>query len=291
MQSKDNSFSILFESRLQGLGTNQALDHVLPLLLLANRMSKIQSISQEQMVSLKEKLTNDILSISSKLASLRIYDEDDITRLRYCVCVFIDESLMKNEIFMNSFWANNTLTIRLFNENLGGNKFFGIMDKWFENPTKNKDLLEVVYACLTLGYRGKYDLENDCNEKIGYLCESIASAIAPLISSEEEILFKKAYTPSKPDNILKNFTFGGARTLTILAALAAVALSFIYSIYTLDKEKGEIQVSGTYNLKTIKYECKNDESICKEAYFKVLDFAKDSIKFYNQKEVYNYKIK
>jgi len=33
------------------------------------------------------------------------------------------------------------------------------------------------------------------------------------------------------------------------------------------------------------------ESICKEAYFKVLDFAKDSIKFYNQKEVYNYKIK
>ena len=50
------------------------------------------------------------------------------------------------------------------------------------------------------------------------------------------MLFKKAYTPSKPDTRLKNFTFGGARILTILAALAAVALSFIYSIYTLDKE-------------------------------------------------------
>ena len=236
MQSKDNSFSILFESRLQGLGTNQALDHVLPLLLLANRMSKIQNISQEQMVGLKEKLTNDILSITSKLASLRIYDEDDITRLRYCVCVFIDESLMKNELFMNSFWANNTLTIRLFNENLGGNKFFGIMEKWFENPAKNKDLLEVVYACLTLGYRGKYDLENDCNEKIGYLCESIASAIAPLISSDEDTLFKKAYTPSKPDNILNNFNFGGAKALAILIAIIAVALSFMYSIYSLDKE-------------------------------------------------------
>ena len=62
-----------------------------------------------------------------------------------------------------------------------------------------------------------------------------------------------------------------------------------YSI--LNIERVEIQVSGTYNLKTIKYECKNDESICKEAYFKVLDFAKDSIKFYNQKEVYSYKIK
>ncbi|MCD8213081.1 MAG: type IVB secretion system protein IcmH/DotU [Campylobacter sp.] len=236
MQNQDKSFSILFESKLQGLGTNRALDSVLPLLLLANRMSKIQNISQEQMAILKERFINDILSISSKLASLEIYDEDDITRLRYCICVFIDESLMKNEIFINSFWANNTLTIRLFNENLGGNKFFGIMDKWFENPTKNKDFLEVVYACLILGYRGKYDLENDCNEKIGYLCESIASAITPLIGSDEETMFKKAYTPLKPDSILSRFNFGKSKIGIIALALLAIVLSFIYSIYSLDKE-------------------------------------------------------
>ena len=96
--------------------------------------------------------------------------------------------------------------------------------------------MKFVYACLTLGYRGKYDLENDCNEKIGYLCESIASAIAPLIGSDEDTLFKKAYSPSKPDNILKKFTFGGTRTLVILMAIVAVALSFMYSIYSLDKE-------------------------------------------------------
>ena len=60
--------------------------------------------------------------------------------------------------------------------------------------------------------------------------------------------------------------------------------------YTLDKDKGEIQVAGSYNLKTLKHECKEDLSICKEAEFKVLDFAKNIIKFYNQKEVYNYKV-
>ena len=60
--------------------------------------------------------------------------------------------------------------------------------------------------------------------------------------------------------------------------------------YTLDKDKGEIQVAGSYDLKTLKYECKEDLSICKEAEFKVLDFAKNIIKFYNQKEVYNYKV-
>ncbi|MEH1009844.1 DotU family type IV/VI secretion system protein [Campylobacter concisus] len=74
------------------------------------------------MQNLREKLINDILSTTSKISNLGIYEEDDIIRLRYCLCVFIDESLLKNEIFMNSFWANNTLTTRFFNENLGGNK-------------------------------------------------------------------------------------------------------------------------------------------------------------------------
>ena len=224
----------MFESKLHGLGTNQALDHILPLLLLANRMSKIQSISQEQMVSLKEKLTNDILSISSKLASLRIYDEDDITRLRYCVCVFIDESLMKNEIFMNSFWANNTLTIRLFNENLGGNKFFGIMDKWFENVGKNKDFLEFIYACLVLGYKGKYEAQEDCNEKISYLCENIASAVSPLIKADENV-FEKSYLKTKKRSFFEIFSLRHLKFYFILIALAAIAAAFLYSTYSMDQ--------------------------------------------------------
>ena len=80
------------------------------------------------------------------------------------------------------------------------------------------------------------------------------------------------------NNIIKNFS-------------AVYSDGNIEFTYTLDKDKGEIQVSGNYDLKRIKYECKSDESVCKESYFKVLDFAKDIIKFYNQKEVYNYKIK
>jgi len=141
MNENQNETSVLSQTNLLGLGTNLALDHVLPLLLLANRVSKLQNFSQSEMANLREKLINDILSTTSKISNLSIYEEDDIIRLRYCLCVFIDESLLKNEIFMNSFWANNTLTTRFFNENLGGNKFFGIMDKWFENVGKNKDFL------------------------------------------------------------------------------------------------------------------------------------------------------
>ena len=94
------------------------------------------------------------------------------------------------------------------------------------------------------------------------------------------------------ENKTYSFLFIEREENNIIKNLSIVSTGEIIEFtYTLDKDKGEIQVSGTYDLKTIKYNCKDDESICKEAYFKVLDFAKDNIKFYNQKEVYNYKIK
>ena len=234
MNENQNETSVLSQTNLLGLGTNLALDHVLPLLLLANRVSKLQNFSQSEMANLREKLINDILSTTSKISNLGIYEEDDIIRLRYCLCVFIDESLPKNEIFMNSFWANNTLTTRFFNENLGGNKFFGIMDKWFENVGKNKDFLEFIYACLVLGYKGKYETQEDCNEKISYLCENIAAAVSPLIKADENV-FEKSYLKQTKKSFLEVFSLKRLKFYFILLAIAMIAAAFLYSTYSMDQ--------------------------------------------------------
>ncbi|WP_459895728.1 type IVB secretion system protein IcmH/DotU [Campylobacter concisus] len=234
MNENQNETSVLSQTNLLGLGTNLALDHVLPLLLLANRVSKLQNFSQSEMANLREKLINDILSTTSKISNLGIYEEDDIIRLRYCLCVFIDESLLKNEIFMNSFWANNTLTTRFFNENLGGNKFFGIMDKWFENVGKNKDFLEFIYACLVLSYKGKYETQEDCNEKISYLCENIAAAVSPLIKADENV-FEKSYLKQTKKSFLEVFSLKRLKFYFILLAIAMIAAAFLYSTYSMDQ--------------------------------------------------------
>ena len=234
MNENQNETSVLSQTNLLGLGTNLALDHVLPLLLLANRVSKLQNFSQSEMANLREKLINDILSTTSKISNLGIYEVDDIIRLRYCLCVFIDESLLKNEIFMNSFWANNTLTTRFFNENLGGNKFFGIMDKWFENVGKNKDFLEFIYACLVLGYKGKYETQEDCNEKISYLCENIAAAVSPLIKADENV-FEKSYLKQTKKSFLEVFSLKRLKFYFILLAIAMIAAAFLYSTYSMDQ--------------------------------------------------------
>uniref|UniRef100_UPI001F24DABC DotU family type IV/VI secretion system protein n=1 Tax=Helicobacter trogontum TaxID=50960 RepID=UPI001F24DABC len=62
-------------------------------------------------------------------------------------------------------FTNHTLTNRLFNEMLGGDKFYGIAGQYLLNPSKYKDMLEFIYACLILGYKGKYTVDKQGDEK------------------------------------------------------------------------------------------------------------------------------
>ncbi|RDU62933.1 DotU family type IV/VI secretion system protein [Helicobacter didelphidarum] len=234
--------SLLLLSKLRGLETNKALDYYLPLLLLAHRLSLVSKIDMS-VEQLREDMLNEILSINATLLNLKIYDEVDITRLRYCVCVFIDESLMKNEIFIDSYWANNPLTIRLFNENQGGDKFFGVMDKWLENPSKNKDTLEFIYVCLILGYRGKFDIEPDCKEKILYLCDNICSAITPSMESKEDIFNQSSKVAHKADLLamLSTRAVRHTKMLFLLAPLLLILIAFSYSLWKVNENNKIIE--------------------------------------------------
>lgn len=228
--------SLLLLSKLRGLETNKALDYYISLLLLAHRLSSISKIDMS-VEQLREDILNEILSINATLLNLKMYDEVDITRLRYCVCVFIDESLMKNQLFIDSYWANNPLTIRLFNENQGGDKFFGVMDKWLENPSRNKDYLEFIYVCLILGYRGKFDIEPDCKEKILYLCDNICSAITPSLESKKDIFNELGQTTHKTSlfAMLSTQIVRHYKVIFIFIPLLVIITAFSYSLWKVDE--------------------------------------------------------
>ena len=160
--SNNQENDILLNSlSFNGLEVNPVISSSLHLILLSKKISESNDCTEKEIEEFKKDFINEILSISAKLSTLSIYDEQDITRFRYCLCVFIDEMVMKNQSFMSSTYSLNSLSIRFFKEPSGGNKFFGIMDKWLENPAKNKDMLEFIYVCLILGYQGKFSVDDD----------------------------------------------------------------------------------------------------------------------------------
>lgn len=244
MQKETNTesqeFGLLLSSDFSGLKNNKVVDYCLELLLLSSRLSKVALIDTG-IESIKEKLINDILIWSSKLSTLKEYDEKDIIKLRYCLCVFIDEMLMKNELFINSSWVNNTLTVRLFDETLGGDNFYDIALSWLNNPAKNKDFLEFIYACLVLGYKGKYSNNKDVEERILHICNNIASSLTPLYDISEELAFIKAYDGIIKENFWQNFKRMYLKKILIALPLCIILGIFAYVIFDLEANNKRIQ--------------------------------------------------
>lgn len=225
--------SALADSALNGLQLNKALDYSLPLLLLATRLSKTKSLNEDSITRIKAFFTDEIIALSSKLGSLNIYTEKDLIKFKYCLCVFIDEMLLRNEIFIGSHWANHTLAIRMFDEALGGDKFYDIVRQWLLSADKHKDMLEFIYACLVLGYKGKYSLDSQGEDKIEYLCSDIASAIAPIIGSNEDVAFELAYQNMPENRFLRKLGHRHFKKAFIFIAIIATIATFCYCLITI----------------------------------------------------------
>ncbi len=158
-----------------------------------------------------------------------------ITSPKYFIanCVFIDESLMKNELFIN-FWTHNTLTVRLFDETLGGNNFYDIASSWINNPFKFKDFLEFIYACLILGYKGKYNEAKDRDEKIIHFCNNIATSLRPVYKTEEDLAFNKAYKTGLKEDIWQKFIRLYFKKLIIIVPVLIALGVLSFAIFNLE---------------------------------------------------------
>lgn len=247
----DAHISLLLDSQFQGICNNKLLDLSLPILLLATRLSKISALNNEYIADIKETFANQVLAISSTLSAMRCYEESDLIKMRYCLCVFIDEMLLRNESILNSQFARNTLTIRLFDEMLGGDKFYGIAGQYMLNPSKYKDMLEFIYTCLILGYKGKYANQEQGEEKLIHLCNDIAAAIAPILDSSEEVAFELARNHTMQPKTISILQKRNLRSLFLFFIIGSTILTFCFSIFQLETHNAMVQESIMQNIDAV----------------------------------------
>jgi len=79
---------------------------------------------------------------------------------RYLLCTFMDEIVLSTPWGSQSTWSQQTLLSKFHNEVGGGEKFFQILDKLLQEPGRNLVLLELIYVCLALGFKGKYRVQS-----------------------------------------------------------------------------------------------------------------------------------
>ncbi|MDD5296189.1 MAG: DotU family type VI secretion system protein [Rhodocyclaceae bacterium] len=96
---------------------------------------------------------------------------------RYALCTLIDETVAGTPWGGTADWIKQSLLVTLHRETWGGEKFFQLLNKMAEDPTRNIDLLELFYACLALGFEGRFRVVDGGKAQLETLRERLADII------------------------------------------------------------------------------------------------------------------
>ncbi len=81
---------------------------------------------------------------------------DQIEAAKYALAATADDIVQNLPSEDSRVWTQYSMLVRFFNERMGGVRFFQELDRAKQNPAVNLGLLELMHACLSLGFEGVY---------------------------------------------------------------------------------------------------------------------------------------
>jgi type VI secretion system protein ImpK len=96
---------------------------------------------------------------------------------RYILCTLLDEAAASTPWGGGGAWGRYSLLAMFHNETWGGEKVFQLMAKLAENPSANRDLLELIYAALCLGFQGRYRVVEGGSAQLEAVRERLAQIL------------------------------------------------------------------------------------------------------------------
>jgi type VI secretion system protein ImpK len=158
------------EPPLATSGLNPLLAAANPLLDLVPQLRA--TLQHPDPAGLREALARDIKGFESRARAAGIAPEK-ITGARYALCTLLDE-VAASTPWGSGVWAKQSLLVMFHNEAWGGEKFFLLISRLAQNPGPNRDLLELLYVCLALGFEGRYRVIDNGRAQLEALRERLA---------------------------------------------------------------------------------------------------------------------
>lgn len=144
-------------------GAGPLLDTAGPLLTLAVQLR--QTLRHPDPNRLFAHVTQEVLRFEEN-ARARGVRQENILVARYCICTFVDEAALSTPWGAESSWSAQSLLSRFHGETWGGEKFFEVLERMTREPAGHLDLIELFFACLLLGFQGKYRIADRGHAKL-----------------------------------------------------------------------------------------------------------------------------
>lgn len=121
---------------------------------LFSLLGKLKSLPQyRQLNTLQEELILEINTFQ-ETAKNHGYNGEYRIVCRYILCATFDD-ILSNLTWGNS-WDNYSLLVVFNQDRQHQDKFFSILERIIKEPAIYIDLMELMYICLSMGYKGQY---------------------------------------------------------------------------------------------------------------------------------------
>ena len=155
-----------------------------PLVALANRMLALvpQIRATHHLAdpaSLRDSIAQGLREFESQARAKGIAPER-VLAARYILCTLIDEVAAGMPWGSSGHWSRHSLLAMFHNETAGGEKVFQLMAKLAKDPANNRDLLELIYAALCMGFEGRYRVVDGGKAQL----EAVRERLAQILKKE-----------------------------------------------------------------------------------------------------------
>ena len=152
------------------------------------------------------------------------YPEEKRQRAKYAVCATADD-IAQNLPGIGTDgaeWARRSMVVQFFHENIGGDRFWQLVDDMLRVPSDNLDLIELFHACLAAGFEGRFRIMPDGRRRLQEIMTRLHGAL-PHVRSLSQVELVPNWRGEKAP---------AARIgLNILALAAAAALALLLLVY------------------------------------------------------------
>jgi type VI secretion system protein ImpK len=207
---------------------NPALDHgISPLMAAANRLLLLvpplrQTRAVADPAQLRATLAQAVRDFAVQAQQLGIAPER-INAARYILCTVVDEAAAATPWGGSGAWGRHSLLAEFHGEVSGGEKVFQLMAMLAEKPDANRDLLELIYAALALGFEGRYGV-NGMPGQLDAIRARLAQVLGPVRGAYAQALAENWRAAPAPPRRLPTWL-----PLAVAAAVAGLTISAVYS--------------------------------------------------------------
>jgi type VI secretion system protein ImpK len=180
------------------------------------------------MPELHRQASNAISSFDRAVAGH--YNDETRQRAKYALCATLDDIAqnLPGTGIDGAEWARRSLVVLFFQENIGGDRFWQLVDDMLRDPARNAEVIELFHACLAAGFEGRFRVMPDGKRRLHEIMSRLYGALEhPRSLSTQQLVarWKGETVPLKKVGLWSH--------VALAAAVAAGLLLLIYIVLRL----------------------------------------------------------